>query len=755
MNYIIPLAIFIIGLSGIVAQVMLLRELWVTFYGNELTLGIILANWVISEAIGVFIIGKSIDRIKQKINAFITLEIIFLLVLPFSLYLSRVFKVIIGIPFGEGMGLWPIFYSSVLIIFPLAFCHGGLFSCGCKVYSQLKEQASSIGRVYSLETIGTIIGGIILTYLFIPFLSSFQIIFIIVSLNLVICFLFFKQISSFLRYTVLSLIIIILYLFLSGKVNQIERASINMAWKPREVLDYRNSVYGNVAVTKEFAQYTFFYNGIPIITTPTPNIQFVEDFAHLPLLFHAGPENILVVSAGAGGLINEIIKHSLKKIDYAELDPLVIKMLKKYPSRLTETEFKDSRVNIINLDGRLFLKTTPNRYDIIFIGLSNQSDLSTNRLFTEDFFSLVKKRLNQDGILAIWLPGSLTYLSQELKGLNSCILNALNSAYDYVRIIPGDYNIFLASPSKDIMQVSSGIISQRKAQRDIKSHILNPAYLDYRLNIRFLDWFLKTLSNSTKKVNQDLKPVAVFEMLLFWNRQFSPKFANIMAVFKNLNLRLIGIFIFFPALIFLYLFYRFRKVNIIIAYNIMTTGFFGMLANLALIFSYQVFFGVLYHRLGLLISIFMSGVAAGSIFITKNLEKIRNEAKLFIYLEVLICIFSYLLALVIPGIAGFSDIANLIFAALFFISGLLMGLEFPLASKICLGEKKEIGEVSGLISAADLAGGWIAGVLGGVILLPILGLFNTCIVILLLKLSSLILLLIARRQKLSLTDIFN
>ncbi len=57
--------ILVIGSSGIVAQVMLLRELLVSFYGNELTLGLILANWIILEALGVFIISKSIDKIKN------------------------------------------------------------------------------------------------------------------------------------------------------------------------------------------------------------------------------------------------------------------------------------------------------------------------------------------------------------------------------------------------------------------------------------------------------------------------------------------------------------------------------------------------------------------------------------------------------------------------------------------------------------------------------------------------------------------
>ena len=60
------LTILVIGLSGIIAQVLILRELLVSFYGNELILGIILANWVILEASGVYLAGKAIDKIKNK-----------------------------------------------------------------------------------------------------------------------------------------------------------------------------------------------------------------------------------------------------------------------------------------------------------------------------------------------------------------------------------------------------------------------------------------------------------------------------------------------------------------------------------------------------------------------------------------------------------------------------------------------------------------------------------------------------------------
>lgn len=53
------IALLVMGASGIVGQILLLRELLITFYGNELSIGIILANWLILEAFGSFFFRKT------------------------------------------------------------------------------------------------------------------------------------------------------------------------------------------------------------------------------------------------------------------------------------------------------------------------------------------------------------------------------------------------------------------------------------------------------------------------------------------------------------------------------------------------------------------------------------------------------------------------------------------------------------------------------------------------------------------------
>lgn len=73
------------------------------------------------------------------------------------------------------------------------------------------------------------------------------------------------------------------------------------------------------------------------------------------------------------------------------------------------------------------------------------------------------------------------------------------------------------------------------------------------------------------------------------------------------------------------------------------------------------------------------------------------------------------------------------------------GPEFPLAAKIYLQKQDKAGETSGILYGADLLGGWLAGIAGGIIFLPILGLFNTFMAVALFKLSAILLFLSAKK----------
>ena len=55
----IRIAVVVMGFSGLVAEILLLRELLIVFSGNELSIGIILANWLILEAFGSYVLNQN------------------------------------------------------------------------------------------------------------------------------------------------------------------------------------------------------------------------------------------------------------------------------------------------------------------------------------------------------------------------------------------------------------------------------------------------------------------------------------------------------------------------------------------------------------------------------------------------------------------------------------------------------------------------------------------------------------------------
>jgi spermidine synthase len=761
----LKISFLIMGVSGIVAQIILLRELLVSFLGNEFTLGVILANWLLLEAIGSFLIGKSVEKTEWKTEVYVFFQLLFSTAFPLAIYFSRIFKNLLLTTPGEGLGFVPIFYSAFLILLPVAVSHGALFTYGCKLYSQyVREDASSIGRVYVLETTGSIIGGLLITFLLIQYLNSFEIAFSISFMNALISIPLLwlrstsrsRHLRNGLRGVSVLLSLVFIYLLVTFSSEKIHLSSIQMQWKGLDVIHYENSIYGNITVTKKGEQFTFFTDGVPSITTPVPDTASIEDFVHFSMLFHDKPESILILSGGAGGLIHEILKYPVKHVDYVELDPLLLKLVREFSTPLTRSELSDRRVKIHYTDGRFFVKKTEDRYDLILIGLSGPQELQTNRLFSSEFFSIAKLKMKPNGIMALTLPGSLTYISPELRDLNGCILDTMEATYRYVRIIPGDRNLYLASDSSKLESLTPREIAKRFEERKIKTGLFTGAYIEYRLHERWVRWFLKSMERGRGYLNSDFRPLAVFFNLSYWNALFSPYLTGLFNWFEGFRFEppmvLTALFTLFLSALFV------KKPHLSrysLPYALFTSGLADILFSLAIIFSFQTLYGYLYHQIGLLITLFTVGVALGSLYITQRIDQIKRDLSLFIATDAFITLFSFLLPFAITFLSfhlekrAIYGLLYAVFLVMSLLTGVLVGLQFPLATKIylrTLPSNGRFGQTAGLLYGADLFGGFFGGLLGGVFLLPILGLKGSCMMMAVIKISSLLLLLLFKKR---------
>jgi spermidine synthase len=752
------------GLSGIVAQILLLREFLVSFLGNELTLGIILANWLLLEALGSFCLGRSVKKVKKPLEFYVILQLIFSVALPAAIYLSRVFKVFLSTTPGETLGFGPIFLASLCITSPVAISHGALFTYGSHLYAQGREnRSSSIGSVYALETIGTIVGGFIFSFLLIRTLSSFEIALLVSLTNgAASAFLLWPgrrvpRLNPGVGLWAISILFSLLYasLFLPSQSNWLDLSSIRLQWQGLEVVHHENSIYGNITVTKLGEQFTFFADGVPSITVPVPDIATIEDFVHFPMLLHRAPRRVLILSGGVGGMIREILKYPVDRIDYVELDPLLLKLVQKFQTPLTYAELSDPRVQVHFSDGRLFVREGAESYDIVFIGVSSPRELQSNRLFTREFFELARRRMSDGGMLVLSLPGSLTYLSPALRDLNKCILETLRSVYRSVRVVPGDVNLFLSSDSRNVEEIGSREIAKRLEAAQIRTGLFTKAYVENRLEVRWLQWFLKSMEEGSVNQNSDFRPSGVFYDLSYWNALFSPYLTAVFKPFGRFGLKFtLALMVFLTVMGVVVMRRTPRCSHFCLPYAILTTGFSGMIFELAIIFTFQTFYGYLYYQMGVLITLFMMGLAAGSLFMTQRLDRINRGISLFLKMELIILLFSLALPAIFFSLSNYLGKASAdlflysIFLIMSFLAGSGVGIEFPLAAKIyheIPSSGTTVGQTAAMIYGADLFGGFFGGLLGGILLLPVLGLWQTCLVVALIKASSFVLLLLSTR----------
>jgi len=752
-------AFLLMGFSFTIIQGLMIRELLVSFYGNELSIGLILGNWLVLEALGSGLIGRLAARYRAGPTSYALLQIVLAVMLPVSLYGAFTVRNVVGVTAGQGVGLRGIFSSSLLILAPLGLVDGAMFAFGAHAFAQLMgREVPGIGQVYVYEAMGGIIGGLIFTYLLIPYLSSLQMILLLAALNLLSALSLLPPRSRSFPLTAL-LLLATAAILLSPLAGTLHRWLVGQQWGRYNLVGYDNSVYGNVAVIQQVGQYTFFANGLPVLTAPVPDVQGVEELVHLSLLFHPHPRRVLVVSGGVGGVLHEILKYPLERVDYAELDPLLIQMAQRFPTTLTQSELSDPRVHIHAVDGRLLVRRmvgphpTPwpppfspteekggGSYDAIIVNLPYPSTLQLNRFYTVEFFRMARQILTPEGILVLTAPGSLTHTGPEMRELNALLDRTLRVVFPAIVVVPGDTHLWIASPSPRITALTLEELVARWQQRQLPTQMMSDFHIRLKLDERRIRWFWDSLAGSSgREINSDLHPAGLLRGLAYWNALFSPSLTGAFSFLNRLSLR--GFLPTLALLIGLLLLLGWpgrRQFTVPLA--IVTTGVSGMAFDLIVVFTFQTLYGYVYQQIGLLITAFMAGLGLGGLLMTRGIECMRREWRWLMAVELAILLYwaglPLLLTLLYARSASFLLPPTLL--ALDAMGGFLVGSEFPLANRIVSQLRGGLEGASGLLYACDLAGAFVGSVLVSVALIPALGILQTCVLVAALKLISLI-----------------
>ncbi|MCO4794115.1 MAG: hypothetical protein KC493_10400 [Bacteriovoracaceae bacterium] len=299
----------------------------------------------------------------------------------------------------------------------------------------LKENTSKDyeNRVLGFNYIGTLVGTLFFALIFLPKLDVFLTGILVAGINLIICvfILVKRRIKRDISVMTPCVLVLCLLLFLSYKEAGIQQTYLKIRYHAHRIITGDKTQFGQflsqldrlkpVERIKTLYQYIDVFevdekDGVTeTIVTMDSNFQFStltekfyhEGFTHVGInIVGVVPKNILVLGAGDGFLIRELLKYKeIETITHIELDPEILKLAKRPKfAAINENSLDDPRVNTILGDGFFYLRNSNKKYDAIFIDFPYPKNYNLARLYSVEFYKYVKARLKPDGFAILDTP---------------------------------------------------------------------------------------------------------------------------------------------------------------------------------------------------------------------------------------------------------------------------------------------------------------------------------------------------------------
>ncbi len=691
-------AVCCLGLSAFLTQLTLMREFVGVFSGNELVFGVVLGNWMLLTGIG-STLGKTASRLRRPIAVFLTAQLSIALLPIADVFLLRWLRNVVFLA-GADVGMTETVASCFALLAPYCLVTGYALTVACQIAAtsfpkpeSRSSDAAEIGRVYLLDNLGNVLGGIAFLVVFAGLLGHFGMLYVAGGLNLLAAAILSltmgrRRFAAAAIAGLAATVGVAASLDLDGISRRLEYAGQNVVFQGE-------SPYGSLVTTEAAGQLNFIGNGVPLFSTR--NTEQIEESVHFAMAQRPAARRVLLISGGVSGTAREILKYPVEAVDYVELDPLVLAAARRYlPEALA-----DPRIHVINSDGRLYVRRSERRYDVAIVNVPDPSTSQLNRFYTREFFAEVRRVLAPEGVLSFSLGGYENYMSPELARLIGIAAHTLQAEFPNVLILPGSRVFFLASDGALTADVAGRI-----ERAGVKTLLVNRSYLKGMLTADRMADMRRAVAGESS-LNRDFSPILYYCHLRYWMRQFEVRCG-----------------LFEAGLVVLLLAYLVRLRPVPLA--VFCGGFAASALEVVLLLAFQVLFGSLYYQVGLIVTMFMVGLVIGAMLVGRG--RTGWQRRHLAFLAAAIAAFAALLPLALLGLKGVErlgwlEAGRLAIPLLTLTLAVLVGMQFPLAAKLDFCGP---AATSGRLYTADYVGAALGALLVSTLLIPLLGVFVVC-----------------------------
>lgn len=702
--------IFILGFTATITQVALLREFMSVFHGSGIVIGINLSAWMLLTGLGSFF-GRFFSS-KSAHSSFTAYMHLVLALIPLLTALGIRFARVLFFEPGLMTDIFLLLTLAFAALLPFCIVSGLMFTSYCIL---MNKASKGISRTYYIDTFGGVAGGLVLSFLLIEYLSSVQILVLLTLPNILYSILFLVRDRLHKILAMVMTVPIPVILALSG----LDAYTAGMLYPGQNLILTKNSKYGRIDITQSADQKNYYENMSSLFSDAKSRQK--EESVHFAMSIHPDPRKILLLSGYLPGLFRETEKYSPEEIVFAEMNDELIGQF-----TVGQDYGRFSRLKVVNVDPYLYLYSGEKKFDIIILAMPDPVNTNINRFYSVEFMENVKNSLEPGGIFSCSiLPGS-NYLGEEAAVLLSSIYNTSRSVFDHVKIIPGSRNYLLCSDHEIYPAIGDSIHS-----KGIETQYVNAARID-RFSLMFRTDQLMARIDSTAPLNRNFRPIANYLNIRYKLSFFDYSWFWLLLL---------------PAMLFIFFIMRLRVVTI----NMFTAGFASSTAEIILLFGLQAVYGYVYHLAGIIIAVFMGGIAGGAW--AGSMAHKRNRRQFFISNQVIIAFFSFIIPLALIYASG-SKHAGTVVIPMSIILVLLIsfstGLQFSLGAALQRSAIRidkangSLAKPASDIYGADMAGGALGALLVAAVMLPLLGVINVGIICAALALISLVIYLLSR-----------
>lgn len=640
-------AVFL-GLCSLATQTVFIRFILSSQIGGELYAAIAIGCWIGWVGFG-SLMGHRIP--------------------PHGRRLIWLFSSLVKMPLAFLIFLYPGFFTGVLD--PLRFLPLAIFGMAPTgilygfLFPLLIGPETRTSHIYRNEAIGSLIGGLSASLWVILGSGDF-------GLLLVLSMIEFSRFLSRKR-TLLILGTVGLLLAVTFNPN-IDRAALNIRWPGFKAMDVAHGPSGRWSFLARGDQLTVMHNGRQMGVIPDRASS--EEALLWPFLFYPDAEDILLIG-------NE-------GIQIARYLPAGVKPLMLHGDR-AYTRLKIPDLSQIEIGDPLSW-TTQRRFDIVSVLLQGAGSLYDYRMETDLFFERCAGFLNDDGVLYVSTISDENYLAPALADYLSSLKNTLGSFFDSVVVIPGARAGFVCfnDPGR---RAESGDPYAGFRQLNIESPYFNLPLIVNRL----AEFRISNLENALDKTappNGVLKPASVLRYLSWQGSVFGAA----RSVF-DIYTRPYVLIVFLLLIIIPLLLAVLRRLRFSPILGVMGLGFIGMSFEIGIIYLFQTLFGSLHLHLGMILAVFMAGLALGATYS-------RRLKPLIIIIPILLAAIAVPLGFIVVKLDF-----GLIFAyILFYMTSLAAGFSAGGGFAFFADRSGDAPRIGATLYGADLYGALLAAV---------------------------------------------